>query len=318
MDIYQEIMTFCRKHGLIDELEKSFLISESDRFNQSNISRFGLDILDAVHCIYDTKRTNFFIDEIYKKVSKGNVVLEAGIGTGILSFYAASLGAKVYGCEINPDVFKLAQEIKNHLEKKKFIPNSSVEFFLHDAITFIPPNNMDVIVSENIYTGMFFEYQVQIMNNLIKYLNTNGTCIPKKIRSIVSFSQVSFPNNPHNKELFVTSPERNIKISHRILSSPYEYDEIDFTNKSNIFINKTIPILIESGGLLNSLMIYSEVIMPSEKVIKKDDTTFLNSEIFIAINPKIEVQKGDYIELNIQYRYGNKPQDALINIKKLN
>lgn len=314
--IYNEVMSFCEKRGLIEKLEKSFLIPESERFNALNVAELGLNVLDAVHCIYDMRRTNFF-EEIGRKVFKGCVVLEAGIGTGILSFYAASMGAQVYGCEINPDVLELAQEIKNHMEKNKFIPVSSVEFFLYDAITFVPPKNTDILISENVYTGMFFEYQVQIVNNLLKYLNTGGICIPQKIRSFTSLSQTIFPRLPKNKELFVPSHEGGEKMVYTLLSAPYQYDEIDFTKVSASSVHCVATISIENDGLVNSLLVYSEVLMPSGRRIGKDDTTFLNNEIVIAISPSIKVEKGNKVELVIQYDYNSKPQDATIAIRKM-
>ena len=316
--VYNEVMIYCKERGLIEKLEKSFLIPESERFNALNIAQSGLDILDAVHCIYDVRRTNSFIEEIGKKVSKGDIVLEAGIGTGILSFYAASLGAKVYGCEINHAVFELAQEIKNHLEKSKFIPPSSVEFFLDNAIAFVPPRSMDVLISENIYTGMFFEYQVQIMNNLLAYLNADGICIPQKMRSFAALSQTIFPHTPRDKELFVPSEKKDEEIIYTLLSTPYQYDEIDFTKISDTSVHRTMTIPIKTEGMVNSLLVYSEVVMPSGRVIRKDDTTFLNSEIVIAISPQLEVKKGDKIELTIRYNYSSKPEDALIDIKRIN
>lgn len=315
--VYNEVMSYCKKRGLIDRLEESFLIPESERFSAMHIAQSGLDVLDAVHCIYDVRRTGFFMEEIKRQVSKGDIVIEAGIGTGILSFYAASLGAKVYGCEINPEVFELAQEIKHHLEENSFFAPSSVEFFLHDAITFIPPKNADVLISENIYTGMFFEYQVQITNNLLSYLNTDGVCIPQKMRSFTSLSQTIFPRAAKRNDLFIPSEETGEKIVYTLLSDPDLYDEIDFTKVSDTSVQRTLAIPVRKEGAVNSLLIYSEIIMPSGKVIRKEDTTFLNSEIIIAISPPVAVRKGDTVELTLHYHYSGKPKDALIKIRKI-
>ncbi|MSU55820.1 MAG: methyltransferase domain-containing protein [Candidatus Taylorbacteria bacterium] len=317
-EIYNEVMAYCREHGLIKRLEKSFHVPESQRFNALDVGKSGLDVLDAVHCIYDASRTNFFMEELVKNVSVGDRVLEAGIGTGILSFCAAALGAKVYGCEINPAVFELAEKIKEHLETRRLIPPASVTFFLHDAMTFTPPEKVDVLISENIYTGMFFEYQVQITNHLLSHLRPGGISIPKTMRSFVSLTETHFPRTPKDKELFIPSEESGKEMTYALLSDPHQYDDINFSAVSPVSVDRTLVIEAKSSGSLNGLLIYSEVLLPSGKVIGKDDTTFLNNEIVVALSPSISVTKGDKVKLALAYAYSGKPEDAKIRITKLN
>lgn len=305
------------KRGLIERLERSFSIPENEHFNALQVGKSGLDVLDAVHCLYDSRRTSFFLEEVHKQVSKGVVVLEAGIGTGILSFYATSLGAKVFGCEINPTVFALAQDIKNHLEKKDLIPQSSIKFFLQDATSFVPPQSVDVLISENMYTGMFYEYQVQISNNLLAYVTPGGISIPQKIRSFFSLAEALFPHEPADKELFIALPRKGREIPYTFLSAPIQYDEINFSQMSSEMLDLNSVVVAEQDGSINGLAIYSEVVMPSGKTIGKDDTEFLNNEILLAICPNIPVKKGDIIQYSLHYSYGCKPQDAILKLRKL-
>lgn len=315
--MYNEVMDFCRKQGLIERLTQSFSISESEHFNALHVEKSGLDVLDAVHCLYDSRRTAFFLEEIHRQVSRGDVVLEAGIGTGILSFYAASLGAKVFGCEINPAVFSLAQNIKGHLERNGFISDSSIEFFLHDATSFVPPQSVDVLISENMYTGMFFEYQVQIANNLLAYVKSDGISIPQKICSFFSLAEARFPHEPVDKELFVPLPGRGREVPYTFLSAPVHFDEINFSQKSSEILDLNNVVTTQKAGSINGLVMYSEVVMPSGKTIGKDDTEFLNNEIIIAVCPGIHVKKGDVIQYSLRYTYGCKPEEARLKLRKL-
>ena len=314
--IYKEVINFCKKRGLIKKLKDSFLVPEEKRFHKKNIDKIGLGVLDAVHCVYDKKRTDFFIMEIEKNVSNGNIVIEAGIGTGILSFYAASLGATVYGCEINPAVFTLANNIKDFLEKKELIPKSSVKFFLHDAITFVPPQKADILISENIYTGMFFEYQVQIVRHLNKYLKKQGEIIPQAMHSSVTLAQVVSDTQLKNKELLIPSKETKTEIKSKPLSMSYVYDDINFIKIDKLQANYKNEIKTTNTGKINAVMIQSDVKMPSGKVIKSKDTDFLNNKIYITLNPSIEVRKGEVLNLNLSYTYGQKVKAMKILIKK--
>jgi hypothetical protein len=71
--------------------------SEGDHFGKLNISVNGFDVVDAVKCILDTSRTKYFSDEIEKYATTECCVVETGVGTGILSFFAATKTSRVYG-----------------------------------------------------------------------------------------------------------------------------------------------------------------------------------------------------------------------------
>lgn len=314
--IYKQVLDYCIKSGLIKNLKKSFSISEHERFTSLNISRDGLDLLDAVHCIYDKKRTFLFLKELNKHIDSQKVVVEAGIGTGILSFFASTKSPNVSGFEINKTIFKLAQDIKEVLVKKKVFLKKPPLFLLKDATKLKLSRKIDVIISENIYTGMFFEKQVQIIRNLRKKLKKNGIIIPQKLHSFIILANTKLPANFKDKELFVPSPERNIYFKYKDLSKSLLYDEIDFTKKILTGVIKKILIPVTKDGEINSLVIYSEVIMPSGSIIERHHTTFLNSDIIIALKTSLKVKKGDIISVNIRYIYGSNPKNAKIILSK--
>ncbi len=86
--------------------------------------------------------TEFFIKNM--KIKKGSVVLELGIGSGLISLVAAKRARKVYGCDINPfaaRASRLNAEINfinnvEFIEGDLFLPYSEMRF---DTILSIPP-----------------------------------------------------------------------------------------------------------------------------------------------------------------------------------
>src|SRR5688500_9032577 len=93
--------------------------------------------------IYDEHRVNAYNDAISRAVKKGDVVLDVGTGTGLLSFLCLQAGAKhVYAVDRSP-VIRWAQEIAeaNTLADR-------ITFFECDSIDAPIPERVDLIVSE--------------------------------------------------------------------------------------------------------------------------------------------------------------------------
>ena len=309
--MYNAVWRYCDSTGLVRVLKNSFKSSESSRFAKLRISRDGLHLVDAVHCVYDKRRTLYFLNELDRVVTRKSVVLEAGIGTGILTFFAATRAKHVYGYEINKSILRFAQEVGSYLTHR-MIMNNKPTLTLRDATRGTVPEKVDVILSENIYSGMFFEKQVQIMNRLRKYLKRGGVMIPQGLFSYVALAETQLPVRSKHLDLFVPSPERHVNFKRCELSRPQLYSRINFSRRIDRGVDVDLRVPVSRGGLFNSVVIYSEVHMPSGKIIKRDDTTFLNSDIILAFQPAVRVSKGETVCLRLKYQYGAKPGAALL------
>ncbi len=308
--IYKEVLDFCKDRGFLRELNKSLEVPESTRFADKNINRYGLDVMDVVHCLVDKNRTILLVNEILSVSKKGDVILEAGIGTGILSIAGSIKSKIVYGYEINKNVYVLAKQIKDYLTRKRLIKDNII-YNLLDAKNIDVKNKADVIISENLYTGMFFEKQIQIVRNLKKFLKKDGLFVPSGIKSSFVLSETISRGNGIEDKLYIVSENR---VYSRRLSDEVVYDDIRFkTIDSNrlIFSKK---VLIKKSGIVNSVLISSEVSLPSGKVIGRDDTEFMNNDIIIMIDKPLKVVRGNVVSVSIKYTYGSDPRIAKISI----
>jgi SAM-dependent methyltransferase len=113
-------------------------------------------------CLKDIRRTTTFRDAILATVAPGDIVVEPGAGTGILTFFAAQAGAaRVYAIEISPVLADFLQTsvLRNGLaDRVVVIPG--------DAMTVPLPSNVDVVICELIDTGLMEEMQVEVVNAL--------------------------------------------------------------------------------------------------------------------------------------------------------
>jgi predicted RNA methylase len=218
----------------------------------------------------------------------------------------------VVGFEINPSIYLLADRIKNHLIGLGLIRNN-IKFILGDARLAQLGTQADMLISENLYTGMFFEKQVQITRSLSVFLKAKPVFVPSGIRSYLNLAYTSLPIN-NQIELRVISEIYEAPVLH---SDIYEYDQIHFGNMFKDKISFIGNVTVTKTGTVNSLIISSEVMLYEDRLISRYDTIFMNNDILLLLPNKIEVNMGDVVSVKISYLYGSNPIDSVIILNRV-
>ena len=113
-------------------------------------------------CLIDQKRTTAFKSAIQSTVMPGDIVVEVGAGTGILSLFAAGAGAAhVYAIEVDPI---LADSLRKTVQANDM--GRIIEVIEANALGVDLPENVDVVIGELIETGLMDEMQIEVMNGL--------------------------------------------------------------------------------------------------------------------------------------------------------
>lgn len=316
--IYENTLEFLEERGDLSMLRKA-LKDESidDRMKRIDTKSRGLEIVDAVHCVLDKNRTLAFMNAIEESVKPGDIVVEAGAGTGILAIFAAALQANVYGIEINKETFGLAQDLAEFFIRMRILDRKNLHLFMNDARIWRPHGKIDVIISENVYAGMFHEMQIPIVSHLLDFLDPNGRVVPDSMQSYVILSDVELPKGLKHGNSFSNSEAEGRICSFNELSLPVLYDEIDFYCKNCQDCRADIKIPINKSGLVNSLIIYSPIRVAPNLILQRDDMIFMGEDIFIVIDPPIQVEKGSTVRLRIAYERGDKPEEGFYELKLL-
>ena len=113
---------------------------------------------------------------IKETVKPGDVVVDLGTGTGILSLWALEAGAScVYGIDLNSDILALAvKSMMQHKFSDRFIAINKLSY---DVIL---PERADVLISEIIGNIADNEDFQPILNDAIRrFLKPGGKCLPK-------------------------------------------------------------------------------------------------------------------------------------------
>jgi len=107
------------------------------------------------HMLQDISRMQGFKNAIDLMVKPTDVVLELGGGTGVLSYFAAQHAKKVYCVEYNPELVAEARRLH------KLNPNcEKIEVIHGDAMEYVPPEKIDIVVCEMLHSAMLREIQL--------------------------------------------------------------------------------------------------------------------------------------------------------------
>lgn len=262
------------------------------------------------YCLYDRKRTLAFKKAIFNTVKKGDVVVELGAGSGILSMFAADAGAsKVYAVELDKtNVDSLKASIQTNGYEGKIIVLEG------DATSIDLPEKVDVIIAEMIATALIEELQIPAMNNALRFARKNTKVLLKEYNIAVDL--VNQKNNFYGKKFEIIRYEfpdlRALKSS--TLSERKIIKSIDFSkmNKETLLKEKVLLTVLHDG-VINGLRLGADTIFADGS---KFDASLSYS--FPAILPITESQvtKGDAFEVTISYSMCEGPHRLKYSVKK--
>lgn len=317
--IYDESLSLLKEMGHISRLDR--LLAEEnidDRMTRIDVRSSGLETVDAVHCLLDRKRTFALLEAVERYARPGDVVVEAGLGTGILAAMAAGMGAEVYGIEINDETLALAEKLCGALAGKGFFQPENLHLIGADASAWQPERPVDLIISENIYAGMFYEMQIPIVNNLLQYRSSRCRSLPEALESFVILAEVKGPEQKGHGQSFSPSDAEGRIYQWRELSEPVLYDQVDFRRRNDARCSADLKLRATGSGSVNSLLIYSPVKVAEGIVLRRQDMIFMGEDIFVVIDPPLAVDGGCLIRLRMDYERGGKPESGSYRLERLN
>ncbi|MEZ5229801.1 MAG: methyltransferase domain-containing protein [Acidimicrobiales bacterium] len=147
-----------------------------DLVNETNFA--GLS--EHEEMLSDRIRVDAYHRGLHRNIDAGDVVLDLGAGTGLLSFMASRAGAKkVYAVE-HSDFIDVAREIARH---NGF---TNIEFVKANSREFTPPEPIDVVIHEQMGDELFNENMLENLLDLRRrVLRPGGRMLPSRFRLFV-------------------------------------------------------------------------------------------------------------------------------------
>lgn len=246
-------------------------------------------------CLIDRRRVLAFRDAIRNAVKEGDVVVDVGSGTGIMSLIAADAGAsKIYAIEADEELYKT---LEKNLHANGY--GEKIVFIKGDASKVQLPEKVDVVICEMIATGLIDELQIPAMNNILQFCKPETRIIPAAIRSYVDLVKINDIFYEHKMQVIQYEYEWDNEIRSKPLSSKMLYSEVDFSKVNGMDVSKEIPLEIISDGTINGLRITNETSFPDNSVFQ--DSAAYCMPLVLPID-EMKVAAGDKFILRLEYK----------------
>lgn len=281
--------------------------------------------LPDIHCLMlaDKHRLDSYSSAIQKHVKTGDIVIDYGAGTGILSLMAARAGAKkVYAIDNGHNVEIMKKIIiKNSLEGR-------IEIISEEGAKAVIPKKADVLISE--WMGIW-ALQENMLPGLIylrdNFLKENAKILPSRVSLYIvpSSQKNNFPDFSNIKgfdlseynSAVCSQPFVSLADTSDFLSEPKKIEDIDISSCALVPSNFMAEYEAEKDGIINSFFgwftasFYETVCLDTSPLTK----THWRQAQFSMEKP-IHVKKGNFLKVVIETlnsSYDNRKIDFKIS-----
>ena len=209
----------------------------------------------------DTIRMAGFKEAINLVVKPGAKVLELGGGTGVQSFFAAQKAQKVYCVERNPELAGAARRFR-----AQNINGNTVEVIQADALHYLPPEPVDVVICEMLHTGLLREKQMPVIDSFKKrYWEKFGGPLPifvpeASIQAIQPIEQNFHFEGFYAPTILFQDP-CSIQQRSKNLGNPEVFQLLSYAEPFSQTCHWDGEIIIAENGQLNALRLITKNIL---------------------------------------------------------
>jgi predicted RNA methylase len=259
----------------------------------------------------DYIRMKGFKEAISWVVKPGAKVLELGGGTGVQSFFAAQKAHKVYCVERNPELVNAARSFLAQNTN-----GDKVEVIQADALHYLPPEPVDVVICEMLHTGLLREKQMPVIDSFKKrYLEKFGGPLPvfvpeASIQAIQPIEQNFHFEGFYAPTILFQDP-CSIQERSKNLGDPEVFQLLSYAESFSQTCHWDGEIVIAENGQLNALRLITKNIL-AINMLTCSTVDWHTQYIIFPLAEPLSVSKGDHISIRFGYQ-GGDPLTALLD-----
>lgn len=252
--------------------------------------------------LLDQNRMLPFKEAISMVVPTNGKVLELGGGTGVLSWFAAQKASHVWCVERNPALVKAA---RSFLQKNE--NGDRVTVVQADAMTYLPPEPVDVVICEMLHVGLVREKQLQVISTFKeRYRKAFGDTLPIFIpdTSLLLFQPICrdycFSGYHAPVPIFeATGPH----MQGRWLADPYSYSTITYADDISLDFDVSAQVVIRNPGHLNAISLLTNNFLAFDLIAGRAAQWMMN-QLILPLPVPMDVVAGDRVEIRFAYQAG--------------
>jgi len=252
-------------------------------------------------CLVDSRRTDAFRTAIRATVRPGDVVVDAGSGSGILALLAADAGAEeVFAVELDPF---LAACLDRTVRANDLA--DTIEVVCGDICTVPLPPSVDVFICEMLDTGLLDETQAIVINRLRArgVLADTTRMIPRRYETFLELGRVDFDYYgyrilmPAHRWPHLADEEAGwLPLRFQALSPRTLVSTAEFQACVNTTLLKTFSFAAADDGEINAIRISGDAHLTGRT--RLGATAAFNGDKIVPIDP-FRVQRGQSVSVDV-------------------
>ena len=251
----------------------------------------------------DSARMTAFKEALSKVVPHQGRVLELGGGTGVLSFFAAQRASKVWCVEKNPELVKASREF---LSLNSY--QDKIEVIEADALDYLPPEPVDVVICEMIHVAMLREKQIQVINSFKeRYRKKFGEKLPVFVPEAAIMAVQPVHQSFDFFGFYAPTPlfydPQVIQNETQVLGDPHNYQMFIYHQDVPNEFAWQGSLTMTTPGTVNALRFITKNVL-AIVVAENRTIDWFSQYLVVPISEPIVVQKGDQIHVRFAYQAG--------------
>jgi protein arginine N-methyltransferase 1 len=274
-------------------------------FTMTEESQLGQFIPLHYHALMlqSAPRMQAFKEAIAAVVKPGASVVELGGGSAVLSFFASQTASKVWCVERNPQMIAAACKILTLNGSP-----DNIELVQADAMEFLPPQPVDVVICEMLHVGMLREKQIEVISSFKeRYQKRFGDPLPRFLPE--AFMQWVQPVQQDFNFLGYHAPmpmfqEATAASEDMVpLAAPSLYQMMEYSGPLPLDCVGRGAVAIQTAGKLNAVRFILKNILAV--LIKENRAIEWHSQyLIVPIESPFEVSSGDQVRIEFDYYAG--------------
>jgi type I protein arginine methyltransferase len=277
--------------------------------SESNVLGQFIPLHYHFQMLQDRQRLAAFRSAMELHVQPGMHVVELGGGTGILSSFAARLGATVTCVERNP---QLAAFARNAIRENGL--SNQIEVLLVDASQYVPDKPVDAVICEMLHVGLLREKQTEVIaafkQNYQNHWNEPlPRFFPEASRLMLQLIEHPFEFEGYYAPLPIfQNPDLHANDGLRELSSLIDYEHLFYDELFSDSISWSGTINVQSNGFLSALRFVTQNFLSVEA--SEESPIWSNQFLIVPLQDPSPVAQGQNLKVEFEYRYGD-PLESL-------